>query len=94
MLVHGYRSDALDKLGLDAKRRRELRPGLIDVALNAYGWSGPWRTRRGFDSLVQMSTGIAATLVSEKGSPVGMAADADRAYWYNGQDFGVKSATP
>jgi hypothetical protein len=59
VLVHGYRSDALDKLGLDAKRRRELRPGLIDVALNAYGWSGPWRRRRGFDSLVQMSAGIA-----------------------------------
>ena len=59
VLVHGYRSDALDNLDLDAKRRRELRPGLIDVALNAYGWSGPWRTRRGFDSLVQMSAGIA-----------------------------------
>ncbi|WP_205417772.1 CoA transferase, partial [Escherichia coli] len=33
--------------------------GLIDVCLNAYGWSGPWRTRRGFDSLVQMSCGLA-----------------------------------
>jgi crotonobetainyl-CoA:carnitine CoA-transferase CaiB-like acyl-CoA transferase len=30
------------------------------VSLNAYGWSGPWRARRGFDSLVQMSAGIAA----------------------------------
>ena len=26
-----------------------------------YGWSGPWATRRGFDSLVQMSAGIAET---------------------------------
>ena len=26
---------------------------------NAYGWSGPWQQRRGFDSLVQMSAGIA-----------------------------------
>ena len=60
VLVHGYRADALDHLGLDAKRRREIRPGLVDVCLNAYGWSGPWRTRRGFDSLVQMSAGIAA----------------------------------
>lgn len=32
---------------------------LVDVSLNAYGWSGPWQRRRGFDSLVQMSTGIA-----------------------------------
>jgi crotonobetainyl-CoA:carnitine CoA-transferase CaiB-like acyl-CoA transferase len=59
ILVHGYRGDALDRLGLDARRRRDLRPDLIDVSLNAYGWTGPWSTRRGFDSLVQMSSGIA-----------------------------------
>jgi hypothetical protein len=59
VLVHGYRSDALDNLGLDARTRRENRPGLVDVALDAYGWTGPWRYRRGFDSLVQMSAGIA-----------------------------------
>lgn len=59
VLVHGYRTDALDRLGLDENVRRAARPGLVDVALNAYGWSGPWRLRRGFDSLVQMSCGIA-----------------------------------
>ena len=59
ILVHGYRSDALSNLGLDARQRREIRPGLVDVSLDAYGWTGPWRHRRGFDSLVQMSAGIA-----------------------------------
>jgi len=59
VLVHGYRADALDNLDLDARTRRDIRPGLVDVSLNAYGWSGPWRNRRGFDSLVQMSAGIA-----------------------------------
>jgi len=59
VLVHGYRSDALDNLGLDAQTLRAIRPGLVDVSLNAYGWGGPWRNRRGFDSLVQMSSGIA-----------------------------------
>jgi crotonobetainyl-CoA:carnitine CoA-transferase CaiB-like acyl-CoA transferase len=44
---------------LDTRTRRETRPGLVDVSLNAYGWSGAWRNRRGFDSLVQMSAGIA-----------------------------------
>lgn len=61
VLVHGYRADALDTLGLDAEARRRIRPGLVDVCLDAYGWSGPWRNRRGFDSLVQMSAGIAET---------------------------------
>jgi hypothetical protein len=59
VLVHGYRSDALERMGLGVERRRALRPGLVDVALDAYGWTGPWQARRGFDSLVQMSCGIA-----------------------------------
>lgn len=60
ILVHGYRPDALARLGLDAAERQRLRPGLVDVCLDAYGWTGPWAGRRGFDSLVQMSSGIAA----------------------------------
>lgn len=59
ILVHGYRPDALARLGLGSARRRQLNPGLIDVCLDAYGWSGPWQGRRGYDSLIQMSTGIA-----------------------------------
>ncbi|WP_343653003.1 CoA transferase [Herbaspirillum sp.] len=59
IVVHGYRSDALARLGLDAGQRREINPALIDVSLDAYGWSGVWQCRRGFDSLIQMSTGIA-----------------------------------
>ncbi|MBX9406164.1 CoA transferase [Pseudomonas baetica] len=59
ILLHGYRADALENLGFGVERRRQLAPGLIDVGLNAYGWSGPWHNRRGFDSLVQMSSGIA-----------------------------------
>ena len=59
ILVHGYRSNALERLGLGADVRRRQRPDLVDVSLDAYGWTGPWSRRRGFDSLVQMSTGIA-----------------------------------
>lgn len=59
VLVHGYRPAALERLGYGETVRRQLNPALIDVALNAYGWSGPQAGRRGFDSLVQMSSGIA-----------------------------------
>ncbi|WP_259662297.1 CoA transferase [Zwartia hollandica] len=59
VFVHGYRSDALSALGVDAEQRQNIRPGLIDVSLDAYGFTGPWKHRRGFDSLVQMSMGIA-----------------------------------
>ena len=60
VLVHGLRADALERLGLGNKDRQKLNPHLIDVALNAYGWTGPWAHRRGFDTIVQMSTGLAA----------------------------------
>ncbi|OUS35410.1 acyl-CoA transferase [Rhodobacterales bacterium 56_14_T64] len=59
VLVHGYRPGALKGLGYDLQTRRRLAPNLLDVTLNAYGWTGPWASRRGFDSLVQMSCGIA-----------------------------------
>ena len=59
VVVHGYRPGALEGLGLGSGEREAARPGLIDVSLDAYGWTGPWAGRRGFDSLVQMSSGIA-----------------------------------
>jgi crotonobetainyl-CoA:carnitine CoA-transferase CaiB-like acyl-CoA transferase len=60
VLVSGYRSDALARLGLDLATLRAQNPQLICATLDAYGFTGPWAARRGFDSLVQMSTGIAA----------------------------------
>lgn len=69
VLVHGYRADALERLGLGERRRRELNPALVDVSLDAYGWTGEWRTRRGFDSLVQMSAGIAEAGMTVLGRP-------------------------
>ena len=59
VIVHGYRPSALERLGFGEHERQHIRPGLIDIAIDAYGWSGPAADRRGFDSLVQMSTGIA-----------------------------------
>lgn len=67
-IVHGYRPGALEALGFGCEALQRLRPGLVEVSLDAYGWTGPWRGRRGFDSLVQMSTGIAHTGMHRFGS--------------------------
>ena len=67
ILLHGYRPGALEGLGYGPEARRALNPGLIDVSLSAYGRSGPWGDRRGFDSLVQMSCGIAAAGMRQAG---------------------------
>ncbi|WP_424929530.1 CoA transferase [Amaricoccus tamworthensis] len=72
ILLHGYRPGALDGLGFGRESRRSINPALIDISLNAYGHTGPWRRRRGFDSLVQMSSGIASPkgTVDQKPTPL------------------------
>ena len=59
VVEHGYRPGALDRLGYDDSRRREINPDIIDVSLSAYGRTGPWRERRGFDTIVQVNSGLA-----------------------------------
>ncbi|MHC3468421.1 CoA transferase [Streptomyces sp. 7R007] len=61
VVVTGYRPGALDRFGLSAEALAERRPGLVVAQLSAWGAYGPWRARRGFDSLVQAATGIAVT---------------------------------
>ena len=68
VFVHGLRPGALEALGLGAAVRQGLRAGLVDVCLDAYGWGGPWAARRGFDSLVQMSCGIAEAGMRQAGA--------------------------
>lgn len=68
VLVSGYRPGALAALGYDASTLHSLNPELITASLDAYGWTGPWRERRGFDSLVQMSVGIASAGASADGT--------------------------
>jgi crotonobetainyl-CoA:carnitine CoA-transferase CaiB-like acyl-CoA transferase len=59
VLLQSYRPGALAKLGLGPDELAAVRPGLVYVSVSAYGTEGPWGSRRGFDSLVQMAAGIA-----------------------------------
>lgn len=58
VLVCGYRPGALARFGLDPDALAESHPGLVITLLDAWGHSGPWAGRRGFDSVVQGPTGI------------------------------------
>ncbi|MFD4430596.1 CoA transferase [Nocardia sp. NPDC058497] len=53
VLVTGYRPGALAATGV-----RVTRPDLIDASVSAWGTAGPWAGRRGFDSIVQATSGI------------------------------------
>jgi hypothetical protein len=70
VLVHGFRPGTLARLGWDDARLRRDNPSLVVAMLDAYGWDGPWAERRGFDSLVQMSTGIAADAGGDRPRPL------------------------
>lgn len=59
VLVHGYRPGSLRRFGLGIEDLAERHPGLVVVALSAWGSTGPWGERRGFDSIVQAASGIA-----------------------------------
>ncbi|MGW9027875.1 CoA transferase [Streptomyces sp. NPDC055722] len=61
VVVTGYRPGALERFGLAPGHLAERRPGLVVAQLSAWGAYGPWGGRRGFDSLVQVATGIAVT---------------------------------
>ncbi|MGW2422357.1 CoA transferase [Streptomyces sp. NPDC001709] len=61
VVVTGYRPGALDRFGLSPQALFARRPDLVVAQVSAWGAYGPWAGRRGFDSLVQVATGIAAT---------------------------------
>ncbi len=54
----GYRPRALSALGFSPEQAARINPGIVYVSLSAYGHAGPWAERRGFNSLVQTSTGF------------------------------------
>jgi crotonobetainyl-CoA:carnitine CoA-transferase CaiB-like acyl-CoA transferase len=54
----GYRPRALAALGFAPEDAASINPGIVYVTLSAYGHAGPWAERRGFDSLVQTTTGF------------------------------------
>jgi hypothetical protein len=58
VVVTGYRPGALRRLGLEADQLAERYPGTVVATLSAWGTAGAWGRRRGFDSLVQVATGI------------------------------------
>jgi crotonobetainyl-CoA:carnitine CoA-transferase CaiB-like acyl-CoA transferase len=60
VLIQAYRPGAVRRLGFGPEQCAAHNPHLVYVSISAWGQTGPWRDRRGFDSLVQMATGLCA----------------------------------
>ncbi len=70
VLVQSYRPGSLDALGFGAVAAATISPGIVYVSLAAYSHVGPWRGRRGYDTLVQTASGIALAEAEALGSEV------------------------
>jgi len=71
VVLQAYRPGALARIGLGPADCAAIRPGLVYVDVSAWGQAGPWRERRGFDSLVQMASGIVYEGMAAAGDPRG-----------------------
>ncbi len=58
VFLQGYRPNAIAARGFAPELLAANRPGIICVDLSAYGHQGPWKHKRGFDSLVQSVSGM------------------------------------
>ena len=54
-----YRPGSLANRGFSPEALARLRPGIVYVTLSAWGHEGPWRMRRGYDTVVQSANGLA-----------------------------------
>ncbi|MFT3862867.1 MAG: CoA transferase [Solirubrobacterales bacterium] len=69
VVLLGYRPGALARFGLAPEDLAARHPGLVVVELSAWGHTGPWAERRGFDSIVQAASGIASVEGEAGGAP-------------------------
>jgi crotonobetainyl-CoA:carnitine CoA-transferase CaiB-like acyl-CoA transferase len=61
-----YRPGTLAERGLSPQDLAQLRPGIVYVTLNAWGFDGPWSDRRGYDTVVQAANGMAYVGATER----------------------------
>ena len=58
VFVENFRPGAAERLGLSYEEARAIRPDIVYCSLSAYGQDGPWSRRKGYDHVLQGTTGI------------------------------------
>ncbi|MFT5447508.1 MAG: crotonobetainyl-CoA:carnitine CoA-transferase CaiB-like acyl-CoA transferase [Gammaproteobacteria bacterium] len=59
VFLQGYRPGALAARGLSPQALAKIRPGIICTELSAWGHTGSWSGKRGYDTVVQAFNGMA-----------------------------------
>ncbi|RKF61809.1 Succinate--hydroxymethylglutarate CoA-transferase [Erysiphe neolycopersici] len=58
ILVENYLPDTLQKYGLDYTTLQKINPRLIYASISGYGQTGPYRSRAGYDVMVEGEFGL------------------------------------
>jgi len=58
VVIDNYGPGVMDRFGLGPDALRAIRPGLIVVAMGAFGATGPWSRFRAYGSTVEQSSGL------------------------------------
>lgn len=70
VLVEGFRPGVMDRLGLGYDVCREINPGLVYCSVSAFGQTGPYAQRPGFDLLGQALSGMISVNGEKGGHPI------------------------
>ena len=63
----GFRTGAMERLGLGVRDVVARRSGMIYVSINCYGHEGDWRQRPGWEQLAQVVTGMTPVQARHQG---------------------------
>ena len=70
VFIENYRPGTAERLGVGYDDLHERNDDLVYCAISAFGESGPWSDRPGYDLLVQGMSGIMSVTGEEGGDPV------------------------
>ncbi|KAF9165003.1 hypothetical protein BGX20_000753 [Mortierella sp. AD010] len=70
VLVENYVPGKLDKMGLGYEELSKLNPKLIYTSITGYGQTGPYRTKPGYDVMIEAEAGLMYITGEEDGTPV------------------------
>lgn len=68
VLIESFRPDTRKTLGLDYEELRKRNPRLVHCSVTAFGQSGPYASRPGFESIGQAVSGM-LSLLTDPGDP-------------------------
>lgn len=69
VLLHNFRPGVAEKMGIGYDQLKEAHPSLVYLAFSPYGGKGPLASARGYDLLIQATSGISGRRQMPDGTP-------------------------